>query len=356
MHLIQDNDDAVPSDAKWAFSTRRVKRSDICGLTNDFANAIAGDLLISRVTRIGQHKKLQLSAGRYSEAFVGDIFVLCVGDRYAPDQFEGIAEIDPLGCDLIAGGGIAGKVVQAHGAMSTPTQLEPIGLLTDENGDVINIASYGLTPRAFPDNVTVIGVFGTSMNSGKTTTAASLAHGLTKAGYRVAGIKATGTGAFGDFNAFRDAGVAVTDFTDAGMPTTYKMPLERIEQGFETLVGHAAAAGAEIAVVEFADGVFQGETHEILTGSPIIDRLDGMVFAAFDAAGAAGSVAILREMGHEPMFVSGRVSCSPLASQETTSVTGISVLTRNELRSPSVIRSLVIPALAGVVTASGVAA
>ena len=67
---------------------------------------------------------------------------------------------------------------------------------------------------------------------GKTTAASSLAHGLRAAGYAVAGIKATGTGAFGDFNSFEDAGVPVMDFTDVGMPTTFRMPLEQIEEAF----------------------------------------------------------------------------------------------------------------------------
>ena len=40
-------------------------------------------------------------------------------------------------------------------------------------------------------------------------------------GWRVAGVKATGTGAFGDFNAFLDAGVPASDFTDAGMPKRF---------------------------------------------------------------------------------------------------------------------------------------
>ena len=75
------------------------------------------------------------------------------------------------------------------------------------------------------------------MNSGKTTAVASLAHGLSAAGHRVAAIKATGTGAFGDFNAFVDTGARyVADFTDAGMVSTYLQPLDRIEAGLDTLL------------------------------------------------------------------------------------------------------------------------
>ena len=48
----------------------------------------------------------------------------------------------------------------------------------------------------------------------------------------VAALKATGTGAFGDFNAYTDAGAGyVADFTDVGMVSTYRQPLSRIEAG-----------------------------------------------------------------------------------------------------------------------------
>ena len=318
--------------AKWAFTTRNVRLEDVRGLSRDFAGARPGDLLMARTIEIGQHAKVQLTSGRNSENVVGDIVVMVVGDRYAPDQFEGVAEIDPRGCSVIAGGGLAGRVVAAHASMDEPTALEPIALLCDAEGDVLNIADYALPPRTIPDETVVIGVFGTSMNSGKTTASMSLALGLRRAGLRVAGVKATGTGAFGDYNAFDDAGVPVSDFVDAGMGSTYRMPLERIEAGFETLVGTAAANGADVVVVEIADGVFQRETQQILERSRIRDRLDGVLFAAFDSAGAVGGVGVLRALGVEPLGVSGLVTCSPLAAREAEVALGLPLLERDTLR------------------------
>lgn len=327
----------VPIGAKWAFTTRRVDHADIAGLKSDVRHAVSGDLVLAEVVSIGQHKKLQLASGRYSETYVGDVVVMACGDRYAPDQFEGFAEIHPEECDMIAGGGMLGRMVAAHGRMSSPTRVRPLGLLSDADDDVVNIASYGLSGAAIPGHVTVIGVFGASMNAGKTTAAVSLAHGLKKAGYRVAGVKATGTGAFGDFNAFRDAGIPVSDFTDAGMVSTYRMPLERIEQGFETLVGTAAKKGAEIVVVEIADGVFQAETAGILRGSRIRDRFDAAMFAAPDALGAVGGVCILRQYGLEPFTVSGMVTRSPLAVREAEAATGVPMLSRQDLCDPEIV-------------------
>ena len=324
----------VPATAKWAFSTRRVNRNDVAGISRNFHHARAGDLVLAEIASIGQHKKVQLAEGRYSESYRGDTVVMVCGDRYAPDQFEGFAEIGRDECDILAGGGVVGRMECAHDRMSKPTKLRPLGLLTNPQGEVINIASYAVPMATIPEYVTVIGVFGASMNAGKTTAAVSLAHGLKKAGYAVEGVKATGTGAFGDFNAFRDAGIPVSDFTDAGMVSTYQVALDKIEQGFEALVGGAAERGAEVVVVEIADGVFQRETVQILTNSIIKDRFDTVMFAAPDALGAVGGVSIMKRYGLEPFAVSGKVTCSPLAVREAERATGQKLLSRSDLLDP----------------------
>ena len=229
--------------------------------------------------------------------------------------------------------------------MAPPTVVRPLGLVTDDQGHVINVDRYALARHSIPSDMTVFGVFGVSMNAGKTTAAVSLAHGLSKAGYAVAGAKITGTGSFGDFLAFEDAGVQTFDFTDAGLASTYRVPLERIEDGFETLLGHAAASGAKIAVVEISDGVFQKETAEILHASKIKDRLDGLMFAAPDALGSVCGVQIMYGYGLRPFAVSGMVTQSPLAVQEAVAQTGVRHMTREQLCDPLIVKELILPFL-----------
>ncbi|WP_371225215.1 hypothetical protein [Roseovarius sp. 2305UL8-3] len=335
----------ILSNAKWAFTTRRANKEDAVFLNKDYKTAVAGDMVLCKILAVGQHKNIQLSDRRNSASYPGDLVVLCLGDRYAPDQFHCKAELQEAPMQLAAGGGIVGNVVAAHQKMSQPTSVQPLGLLTNSEGKVMNVADYALPAKAPNNDVTVVGVFGASMNSGKTTAAASLAHGLRRAGFNVAGIKATGTGAFGDFNAFEDAGIPVTDFTDAGMATTYRMPLDRIERGFDTLVATAAANGANMIVVEIADGVFQNETRAILNKSRIRDRLDGILFAAPDALGAFGGVTVLERYGLSPFAISGMVSCSPLASAEAAQITGLPILSREELWDRAVVSQLIAPYL-----------
>ncbi len=337
----------VPPTAKWSFTTRRVAREDVAALDANVRYATSGDLVLCRISEINQHKKIQLASRRYSLSYPEDLVVVCVGDRYAPDQFEGHAEISIERADLLAAGGVIGSMRASHGRMSKPTQVKPLGLLRDAEGEVINIARYALPPAQVPNHVTVLGVFGASMNAGKTTAAVSLAHGLSRAGYSVAGAKVTGTGSFGDLNAFEDAGIPALDFTDAGMASTFRMPHRRIEQGFETLVGTAAARGAEVIVVEVADGVFQQETAALLAGSALSDRLDGILFAAPDALSVMGGIDVLHRCGHRPFAVSGMVTCSPLASEEAAAATGIPMVSRTELCDPERAARLAGPVLRG---------
>lgn len=329
--------------AKWAFTTRRVNRADVRGLSTALETAKAGDLILCEIAEVGHHKKVQLAERRASTSYPGDHVVLCLGDRYAPDQFLASAVIDDNLIDLVAGGGVVGRVDASHVRMDEPTRLKPLGLLTGAQGQILNVADYALPGMVANDDVTVIGVFGASMNSGKTTAATSLAHGLARAGYATAAVKATGTGAFGDFNSFEDGGVPALDFTDVGMPTTFRMPMERIENGFDTLVATAAARGAEVVIVEIADGVFQQETREILKSSRIRDRLDGILFAAPDALSAMGGVIVLDRVGLAPFAISGMVSCSPLATAEAAEVTGLPILTREDLWSSEAIARHVAP-------------
>ena len=347
MTVLHDLGPDLLARAKWAFTTRRVRRDDAVRLAGDLPAAVAGDLILCAVVDIGQHPKIQLADRRSSTAYPGDLVVLCLGDRYAPDQFMARAAIEGPLLALVAGGGVAGTVEAMHDFMEEPTTLRPLARLAQGDGRPINVADYALAPRIVPEDVTVLCVVGASMNSGKTTAAAALAHGLARAGHAVAGIKATGTGAFGDFNALEDAGVPVSDFTDAGMATTFRMPLGRIERGFETLVGHAAEAGARVCVVEIADGVFQAETQAILRGSAIRDRMDGLMLAVPDALGAYGGARALAECGLAPFALSGLVSCSPLAAAEASAATNLPVMTREALCDPGAVSRLVAPYLRG---------
>ncbi|RMC35691.1 DUF1611 domain-containing protein [Paracoccus alkanivorans] len=328
--------EAQLASAKWTFSTRRVDRTMAAGMDTAFAKARPGDLILAHVSEIGQHRRVQLSSGRHSDIYPGDAVVLACGARYAPDQFEGFAEILPEGADLLAGGGCIGRMVARNERIKSATRLIPAGRLLRADGAALNLDEFSVRVSARGDRIPVIAVFGTAMNSGKTVATAQLALGLRRAGWRVAALKGTGTGAFGDFNEYQDTGAhVVADFTDAGMVSTYREPLERIRAGIDRLLAHAEDAGCEIAVLEIADGLFQRETAQLLADPAFQRRISGLVFACGDAVAAAGGVAEMRRRGVVPDALTGMLSCSPMASAEAREATGIPVLGKNDLSDPA---------------------
>ena len=298
-------------------------------------------MILARVGRIGSHKRLQLTSGAYAALWEGDLIVAACGDRYAVDQFGGAAALSPEGCDLLAGGGVVGRLEVSHGRMSAPTHLVPLGRIVDQAGSPLTLARYARI-RATPGRPdTVIGVVGTGMNSGKTTAAAALIHGLTLAGIRTAGLKATGTGAFCDVQAYEDAGAAfVADFTDDGLASTFRQPLPRIVAALDALLGHAAATGCEVAVVEIADGLLQPETAAILADGRIRARFDGFLFAAGDALSAVGGLATLERFGCNALAVTGLITRAPLAVAELTAARDAWVLDRDRLADPAAATAL----------------
>ena len=88
---------------------------------------------------------------------------------------------------------------------------------------------------------------------------------------------------------------------------------------------------------------FQKETRAILSKSSIRDRLDAILFAAPDALGAFGGVTVLERYGLSPFAISGMVSCSPLATAEAAEITGLPIVSREELWDRAVVTDLLTP-------------
>lgn len=323
--------------AKLAYTTRRVDRSRMRHMI-PVASPSTGDLVLARVVEIQQHKRIELPGSRMSILFPDDEIIVAYGNRYAPDQFEAKVPDTLAECHLVAAGGVAGIVLSSHGDLDPPTRIQPLGLIGDGMGRVVNLRESGLP--ILPYRTTrppVIGVVGTSMNAGKTTTAAHLIRGLSRAGRTVGAAKVTGTGAGKDLWLMRDAGAAIAyDFTDAGVPTTYLLPTLEIERIVTRLTDHLAHDGAQVIVLEIADGLFQRETSALLTSPTGRRTLDAVVFAAGDAMGASCGVDWLRERELPVRAVSGVLTASPLAIAEAAETCGLPVLDLDALSDVSI--------------------
>lgn len=322
--------------AKRAFTTRHVDLGKAERLVRSGRAPVAGDVLLARVAAIGQHARIENIHGRRGQLYVGDEIIVAFGNRYAPDQFEAFVPNNLEDCDLVAGGGVASLMTRKHASMKIPTRIEVLGLLASENGQIINLKNFAIQPDAEPMRPTrVIAVVGSSMNAGKTTTAAGLVHGLTRAGFRVGAAKITGTGSGGDLWTMRDAGaIEAIDFTDAGHTSTFGVSIDGLACICTSLLDKLARSGADIAVVEIADGLLQAETAALVEMAEAQGWFDGFVFAAADAMGAAFGANWLSQRGIVPLALSGLVSASPLAAGEAAHTSALPVATLSELRDP----------------------
>jgi hypothetical protein len=124
------------------------------------------------------------------------------------------------------------------------------------------------------------------------------------------------------------------DFTDVGYASTYRVPMRDVERIFGELVDHLAAANCGALLLEVADGIYQQETAQLIDSPIFRDVVDGVIFAAGEAMGAAQGVSHLRGMGLPVFAVSGRLTSSPLATREASAACELPVLTLDDLHDP----------------------
>jgi hypothetical protein len=330
--------------AKRSYVTRRASLKKSIYLSGEDASLEAGDLVLATVASLGQHPRIELPSGRRADLFPGDELILACGARYAADQFEAKVPERVGPCALVAAGGIAGIALNKHGRMKAATAIRLLGALCNEQGRKLNLRDWALaapTAAARP-RAHVVVVAGTSMNAGKTTTAASIIRGLIGARLKVSACKLTGTGAGCDAWKYLDAGAAATlDFTDAGYASTAGVSVKALEKIAATLFS-ASDDGVDVIVAEIADGLLQSETSALLQSPVFRSLVDSIVFASGDPIAAGAGVALLRRWGYEPAAVSGLLTASPIAIREAQSAIDIPVVTADFLQNEQGMANIVL--------------
>ena len=112
--------------AKVSYTPRHANLESAAVLLTGDIKPKAGDLVLARIEKIGQHAALELTTGRRSSLFPGDEIVVCYGNRYAPDQYEAEVPDNLEACHLVAAGGIAAHALSWHVNMKPPTAIVPI--------------------------------------------------------------------------------------------------------------------------------------------------------------------------------------------------------------------------------------
>jgi hypothetical protein len=329
---------------KPTLTTHAVPLSAMVGVTPLWQTPHIGDLVVAEVLSLGKHTAIENRESVRESIFPGDLIVGAFGNRYATDQYEGyVPDVPTSFCDLLSIGGVCGNVVSRHVAMVSPTKLRIHGLACDQDGQVINLRQFGLRPRSSDGSGEVILVVGSSMNAGKTTVVGTLARALSRAGFRVAAAKLTGTASSKDTRFFASSGARpVLDFTDAGYPSTYMLGIDDLVHMHRTLLAHLRAAAPDYIIIEIADGIFQRETKLLLEHPEILETVDHVFFAANDSLSALTGQRFATEHNLPLRAIAGRVSMSPLATREAEDVTGLPCLTNQQILSGAALRLLTV--------------
>ena len=323
--------------AKVSFATRRADLNSAKSLISGEVEPKSGDIVLAKVVRISQHTRLHTTDGRRARLYEGDEVVVCYGNRYAIDQFEALVPPDLSECHLVAAGGMASVAHSRNNQMKAATIIQPIGLLADEQKQIMNISRTTIEAASLPAfrSAVVIAVVGTEMNAGKTSTAASIIRGAKRhAEMSVGAAKITGTGAAGDYFEMVDAGAdTVCDFVDVGFPSTYLLDLPTLIRIFETLLAHLLEQDPQLVVIELADGLLQQETAALLGYRGFRRNIDGIVLAANDSTGAVTGVSFLQQLNLPIVGVSGMVAASELGRRAVHDLTGFPTFDLQTLRS-----------------------
>ena len=321
----------LPS-AAYTITRRQVKFYDFVDKTPE-----VGDVVYGRVTRLGQHSELENKSGRIHSINDGSKAIFVFGNRYAPDYYEGFVPTEPTTeVDLIARSGVIGKVEAKNSSVKDPTRVRVMGYVCDESGTVVNTRDHCVIKPSQaskkPNRSRLVLVVGTSMNSGKSTSAVACCWALSTMGYDVRASKITGTASLKDILHMQDAGAkVVNDFTHFGFPSTYMLEEEDLLRIFNHLDLRFGNNPKNYWVVEIADGVLQRETAMLLRSPDVRSRIHKLVFAAHDAFSAVGGIDVLKNrFDLVPDAVSGVCSGSPLSLRELSAFTSIPVFNNRE--------------------------
>ncbi|MCK5036105.1 MAG: hypothetical protein KAS73_09460 [Candidatus Sabulitectum sp.] len=292
-----------------------------------------GDLVFGEVSELGHHRFIESKSGRLRTLNVGTRAIFVFGNRYAPDQYEGMVPNSSREfVELLSRSGVIGEVKTQNQLVGVTTKIKVLGYVCDNDGKVVNTTDYVLI---HPKNNTrsksgakVILCIGTTMNSGKTHAAAACCYALSSMGKRVRAAKITGTAGLKDILLMNDCGADyVADFTYFGYPSTYMMDEKQLLNIFHAFDMKYGSNEKKYIVIEIADGIFQRETAMLLRMPEIQKRISKLVFCAPDSTAVFGGLLALRDkFGLVPDAISGICSSSPLAIREIKEFSDIPIL------------------------------
>ena len=233
---------------------------------------------------------------------IGDYLVGALGVRAA--TLEAVGDFRAISDDgfmqAMTAAGIFGRVTSQSTFIPSPNELQYRGHVT-RRGQKVRMADFVPPPNDVPLACPVVLLIGTSMSSGKTTSARVIVRRLKQRGLRVVGAKLTGAGRYRDILAMADSGAdAIFDFVDQGLPSTV-CDAREFRELTRGLLGRIADAKPDVLVAEAGASPlepYNGDLAVELLGS----NVRCTVLCASDPYAVVG---VMTGFGFKPDFVSG---------------------------------------------------
>ena len=95
-----------------------------------------GDLIYGEISELGHHRSLESRSARLHTINIGTRAVFVFGNRYSPDQFEGLVP-DSIGdyIDLFSRAGVVGEVKTQNQLIGVATKVRVMGYVCDNDID-----------------------------------------------------------------------------------------------------------------------------------------------------------------------------------------------------------------------------
>jgi len=168
------------------------------------------------------------------------------------------------------------------------------------------------------------------MNTGKTTVTRKILRGLVTHGIRAAGCKITGTTSPRDLREFAATGAThATDFSECGWPSTSGATPAELLQILYMMLEACRRKGADVVVMEIADGFLQRETQLLLHSEPLRGLTRGVVLSGACSGSALAAAEYLKGAGFDVWAVTGLMTNSPLFMREFRRQSAVPVVCSN---------------------------
>src|SRR5687767_4550613 len=276
---------AVVDVDKIGSATSPLGLSKTVGIVSSSSSPRAGDVVVVRaLSDSATYNMLELPTGRLAKINPGDLLIGVLGRRRALKGFVGdVPAAVKIGDELhlLNMGGVIGYCTGHHSSLGDAIKLEVIGLVCNEDGQVLNIADAGLPARtSLGETAPIVMIAGTCMNSGKTYAATELIKQATRAGLRVAAGKLSGVACLRDTLNMSDHGaIATASFLDCGLPST--VDAGDLAPVAKAIIARLNESAPDLIVIELGDGILGGySVDSVLDDAELRAATAAVIFCA----------------------------------------------------------------------------